>query len=38
MTTPALAAGTIQLGDLTVPRMGFGAMRLPGPWCVGPSR
>jgi pyridoxine 4-dehydrogenase len=28
---PAGAAGTVQLGDLTVNRMGFGAMRLPGP-------
>jgi pyridoxine 4-dehydrogenase len=34
--TPALAAGTIRLGDLTVPRMGFGAMRLPGPGVWGP--
>ncbi|MQY13030.1 Pyridoxine 4-dehydrogenase [Streptomyces sp. RB5] len=28
MTTPAAAAGTWTLGDLTVNRMGFGAMRL----------
>ena len=34
--TPALAAGTVRLGDLTVPRMGFGAMRLPGPGVWGP--
>ena len=27
----ASAAGTIQLGDLTVNRMGYGAMRLTGP-------
>ncbi|HEX7254322.1 MAG TPA: aldo/keto reductase [Gaiellaceae bacterium] len=29
-TTPATAAGTVTLGDLTVNRMGFGAMRLTG--------
>ncbi|MCL1868786.1 MAG: oxidoreductase [Promicromonosporaceae bacterium] len=33
LTAPAAAAGTWQLGDLTVNRMGFGAMRLGGmPW------
>jgi pyridoxine 4-dehydrogenase len=36
MTTDANAAGTIRLGDLTAPRMGFGAMRLPGPGVWGP--
>ncbi len=30
MTHPAAAAGTVSLGDLTVNRMGFGAMRLTG--------
>jgi pyridoxine 4-dehydrogenase len=29
-TEPAAAAGTVKLGDLTVNRMGFGAMRLTG--------
>jgi pyridoxine 4-dehydrogenase len=29
--SPAGAAGTVVLGDLAVNRMGFGAMRLPGP-------
>ncbi|HEU4941696.1 MAG TPA: aldo/keto reductase, partial [Gaiellaceae bacterium] len=29
-TKPAAAAGTVTLGDLTVNRMGFGAMRLTG--------
>jgi diketogulonate reductase-like aldo/keto reductase len=28
---PAAAAGTLQLGELTVNRMGFGAMRITGP-------
>jgi pyridoxine 4-dehydrogenase len=28
---PAAAAGTLQLGDLTVNRLGFGAMRIAGP-------
>jgi len=32
----ARAAGTIRIGDTTVPRMGFGAMRLPGPGVWGP--
>jgi len=32
----ASAAGTIRIGDTTVPRMGFGAMRLPGPGVWGP--
>ncbi|MBA2361280.1 MAG: aldo/keto reductase [Actinobacteria bacterium] len=30
-TLPAAASGTVALGDLTVNRMGFGAMRLTGP-------
>ena len=30
-STPAAAAGTIRLGDLTVNRLGFGAMRVAGP-------
>lgn len=36
MTTPAGAAGTTKLGDLTVNRLGYGAMRLPGPGVWGP--
>ncbi|HEY1484483.1 MAG TPA: aldo/keto reductase [Micromonosporaceae bacterium] len=32
----ASGAGTVRIGDLTVPRMGFGAMRLPGPGVWGP--
>ncbi|HXV08687.1 MAG TPA: aldo/keto reductase [Burkholderiales bacterium] len=35
---PALAAGTVQLGDRTVHRMGFGAMRLCGPSVWGPPK
>jgi aryl-alcohol dehydrogenase-like predicted oxidoreductase len=31
MTTPAAAAGTVRLGDFTVNRMAFGAMRITGP-------
>jgi pyridoxine 4-dehydrogenase len=35
-TTPTAAtAGTVTLGDLTVNRMAFGAMRLPGPGVIG---
>jgi aryl-alcohol dehydrogenase-like predicted oxidoreductase len=34
--TPASAAGTVQLGDLTVNRMAFGAMRVCGPDIWGP--
>lgn len=34
-TEPAAAAGTVTLGDLTVNRMGFGAMRLTGPGVIG---
>jgi pyridoxine 4-dehydrogenase len=29
-TAPAAGAGTVTLGDLTVHRMGFGAMRITG--------
>lgn len=38
MTTQIMAdaAGTVRLGDLEVPRLGFGAMRLPGPGVWGP--
>jgi pyridoxine 4-dehydrogenase len=36
--TPAAAAGTIALGDLTVNRMGYGAMRLTGSGIWGPPR
>jgi pyridoxine 4-dehydrogenase len=36
--TPAAAAGTITLGDLTVNRMGFGAMRLTGQGIWGEPR
>jgi len=35
-TTPASAAGTVSLGDLTVNRMGFGAMRITGKGIWGP--
>ncbi|MGH3079674.1 MAG: aldo/keto reductase [Gaiellaceae bacterium] len=34
-TQPAATAGTVTLGDLTVNRMAFGAMRLPGPGVIG---
>src|ERR687898_3618880 len=34
-TQPAATAGTVTLGDLTVNRMGFGAMRLTGPGVIG---
>lgn len=33
---PALASGTALIGDLRVPRMGFGTMRLTGPEIFGP--
>jgi aryl-alcohol dehydrogenase-like predicted oxidoreductase len=36
MTAPAAASGTVRLGDLVVPRMGFGTMRLTGPGVSGP--
>jgi aryl-alcohol dehydrogenase-like predicted oxidoreductase len=35
---PAAAAGTIRLGELTVNRLGFGAMRVCGPGVWGPPR
>ena len=35
---PARAAGTVKLGDVTVHRMGFGAMRLCGPSVWGPPK
>ena len=34
-TQPAATAGTVALGDLTVNRMAFGAMRLTGPGVIG---
>jgi aryl-alcohol dehydrogenase-like predicted oxidoreductase len=34
-THPAAAAGTVAIGDLTVNRMAFGAMRLTGPGVIG---
>jgi pyridoxine 4-dehydrogenase len=34
-TQPAAAAGTVRLGDFTVNRMGFGAMRLTGAGVIG---
>jgi aryl-alcohol dehydrogenase-like predicted oxidoreductase len=34
-TQPAATAGTVTLGDLTVNRLAFGAMRLPGPGVIG---
>ncbi len=37
-TLPAAAAGTLVLGDLTVNRMGFGAMRITGKGIWGPPR
>ncbi len=36
--TPAAAAGTVRLGDLTVNRIGFGAMRVCGPDVWGPPK
>lgn len=36
--SPALAAGTYRLGDVEVPRIGYGAMQLPGPGVMGPPR
>lgn len=32
----SLPGGTWSLGDLTVPRFGYGAMQLAGPWVMGP--
>ena len=37
-TTQDLTAGTFALGDLTVTRMGYGAMQLAGPHVFGPPR
>jgi aryl-alcohol dehydrogenase-like predicted oxidoreductase len=37
-STSASAAGTVQLGDLTVNRMGFGAMRITGQGIWGPPQ
>ena len=37
-TAPAAQAGTIALGDLTVNRMGYGAMRITGEGIFGPPR
>jgi aryl-alcohol dehydrogenase-like predicted oxidoreductase len=36
MTTAVQSAGTLVLGDITVHRLGFGAMRLTGPGIIGP--
>jgi pyridoxine 4-dehydrogenase len=38
MTTTELPGGTYRLGDLEVPRVGFGAMQLPGRGVFGPPR
>jgi pyridoxine 4-dehydrogenase len=38
MTSAAAVAGTVRLGDLTVNRMGFGAMRVCGPDIWGPPK
>jgi pyridoxine 4-dehydrogenase len=37
-TRPAERAGTLTLGDLTVNRLGFGAMRVTGPYAWGGRR
>ena len=37
-TTTALPGGTCSLGDLTVPRLGYGAMQLAGPGVFGPPK
>jgi len=37
-TTTNLAGGTYRLGDLDVPRVGFGAMQLPGAGVFGPPK
>ncbi len=34
--SPSLPGGTWALGDLTVTRVGYGAMQLAGPWVLGP--
>src|SRR3954452_24547940 len=38
MTTPAQTSGTFSLGDMTVRRMGFGAMRITGDGIRGPPK
>lgn len=38
LTQPAAGAGTITVGDLTVNRLGFGAMRVTGPGVWGPPK
>jgi aryl-alcohol dehydrogenase-like predicted oxidoreductase len=38
MTTTKLPGGTYRLGDLEVPRIGFGAMQLPGAGVYGPPK
>ncbi|GAA4742792.1 aldo/keto reductase family oxidoreductase [Amnibacterium soli] len=38
MTTTGLPGGTYRLGDLEVPRVGFGAMQLPGRGVFGPPK
>jgi aryl-alcohol dehydrogenase-like predicted oxidoreductase len=38
MTNTALPGGTYRLGDAEVPRVGFGAMQLPGPGVYGPPK
>jgi pyridoxine 4-dehydrogenase len=35
-SVPPLPGGTWSLGDLTVTRVGYGAMQLAGPWVMGP--
>ena len=37
-TTTDLPGGTFALGDLSVTRMGYGAMQLAGPGVIGPPR
>ena len=36
MTTTAAGSGQVTLGDRTVPRVGFGGMKLSGPRFLGP--
>ncbi|MBE7248762.1 MAG: aldo/keto reductase, partial [Actinomycetospora chiangmaiensis] len=38
ITTDIAQAGTFQLGDRTVKRLGYGAMQLAGPGVFGPPR
>jgi pyridoxine 4-dehydrogenase len=37
-TSTALPGGTYRLGDIEVPRIGYGAMQLPGPGVFGPPK